>query len=318
MIENKTVKCPITGWDAIPLYEVKRKDIKEKISLYYNKTVPPEIFDKDYKMYKVKETGFEFAHPMCSGSEKFYKWIIEQEDYYPKDRWEWGEVIKQIRQDEGVVSLLEVGCGSGLFLRYLTSFEKCKSIGIDTSADAIALCEKRGLKCFCSKLEDFKKNEMFDYVVSFHCLEHVEDPLGFVRSMLKRIKNNGKILISTPYSPMSFENKWFDPLNHPPHHLTRWNVASYEALAKKLKCNVNFLFPSAQSILYRVLTSLKIRWFGCGGSIKSKRFIKKFLFSLNECGKEFLFQIKRDKVKGKVLPNVVLVEIGKGNFFSDC
>jgi len=44
---------------------------------------------------------------------------------------------------------------------------------------------------------------------------------------------SGRLMISTPYSPMSLEENWFDPLNHPPHHITRWSEKPYEALAAR-------------------------------------------------------------------------------------
>ena len=83
----------------------------------------------------------------------------------------------------------------------------------------------------CQRLESFLAEhaggELFDFVASFHCLEHVPDPRGFVAAMLAALKPGGSLLLSTPYSPMSVENHWFDPLNHPPHHMSRWNDSAY-------------------------------------------------------------------------------------------
>lgn len=311
MNKKTLTKCPIAGCAAVPLYKIKKEFIIDKLSLYFNTNVPPSIIDTDYQIFKTKDTGFEFSYPMCAGSEKYYEWIIKQTGYYPKDRWEWGEVIKQIKQDSKPVSLLEVGCGSGIFLNRLKSIEHCKSIGIDTSEEAITVCKKKELDALCSKIEDFEMEEMFDYVISFHCLEHVTDPLGFVREMLNHVKSNGKIFISTPYSPMTFEYNWFDPLNHPPHHLTRWNVDSYKALAEILDCCVEFSFPSPGSIFQRAQTSLKIRWFGPNRSVSRKKFAKKFLMTPNESISEIFQQMKREKVNGQVGPNVILVKFWK-------
>lgn len=311
MYKKRLTKCPITGSDSELVYNIRREFIINKLALYYKVVVPQEIVDVDYQIFKTKDTGFEFSYPMHPGSEKYYEWIIKQTGYYPKDRWEWGEIIKQIKRDSKSVSLLEVGCGSGSFLNRLKLIEHCKSVGVDTSEGAIKYCKEKGLDAFCSKIEDFEIEQMLDYVVSFHCLEHVEDPLGFVREMLNRVKSDGKVFISTPYSPMTFEYNWFDPLNHPPHHLTRWNVDSYKALAKKLDCCVEFLFPSPGSILRRAQTSLKIRWFGPGRSVSRKNFAKKILISPRESISEIFQQMKREKVNGKVAPNVILVKFWK-------
>ena len=305
-------KCPITGYDSVFSYKVKKESILEKLSLYYNISVPPSIIDIDYQIFKSRNIGFEFSYPMCAGSEKYYDWIIKQTGYYSKNRWEWGEVLKQITQySTKSFSFLEVGCGFGILLDRLNSIEHCKSIGIDTSEEAITICKQKGLNAFCSKIEDFEKKEMFDYVGSFHCIEHVTDPLGFVREMLNHVKSNGKVFISSPYSPMTFEYNWFDPLNHPPHHLTRWNVDSYKALAEILNCCVEFSFPSPGSIFQRAQTSLKIRWFGPNSSVSGKKFAKKFLMTPNESISEIFQQMKREKVNGQVAPNVILVKFWK-------
>jgi hypothetical protein len=60
---------------------------------------------------------------------------------------------------------------------------------------------------------------------------------------------------------MSFEADWFDVLNHPPHHLTRWNVEAYRRLADLLGLRVRFFFPPS-SIARRALNVFQLLKYG--------------------------------------------------------
>lgn len=42
---------------------------------------------------------------------------------------------------------------------------------------------------------------------------------------------------------MSFESGWFDVLNHPPHHMARWNLAAYRKLAEILGVKMQHFAP---------------------------------------------------------------------------
>jgi SAM-dependent methyltransferase len=89
----------------------------------------------------------------------------------------------------------------------------------------------------------FLRRGEFPVVTSFHCLEHVSQPVEFVRELLRATAPGGKLFLSTPYSPMSFESDWFDVLNHPPHHMARWNLAAYRKLAEILGVKMRHFAP---------------------------------------------------------------------------
>ena len=90
----------------------------------------------------------------------------------------------------------------------------------------------------------FLKPGEFPVVTSFHCLEHVSQPVEFVRELLRATARGGSLFLSTPYSPMSFETEWFDVMNHPPHHMTRWNLAAYRKLAEILGVKMRHFCPA--------------------------------------------------------------------------
>jgi SAM-dependent methyltransferase len=254
---------------------------------------------------------------MVPGSHKFYEWITAHADYYPSKRWEWGVAIDIIESAayQRPITVLEVGCGSGEFLHTLHKRRNIKVVGLDFTESSVAICREKGIEAYCETIDSFIANaeygsSRFDYVVAFHTLEHVDNPRLLVSSMACLLNGSGRILASTPYSPMSFETSWFDPLNHPPHHLTRWNVKAYNELSSQLGLKVEFHMPVASNVARRVLYTLSLLWNGRKAVSKShvlKQLVAHPLVALNEIAKQF----RRKKYIGRILSDVVLVELYK-------
>jgi hypothetical protein len=57
---------------------------------------------------------------------------------------------------------------------------------------------------------------------------------------------------------MHFEKYGFDILNHPPHHLSRFSVRSYEMIAQKLNCDIKYNISPSSSFFNRFIISLKV------------------------------------------------------------
>ena len=55
---------------------------------------------------------------------------------------------------------------------------------------------------------------------------------------------------------MSFEHTWFDPLNHPPHHLSRWTTTALERLAAVTGFDIAITTSPPRSIPYRAVRAL--------------------------------------------------------------
>jgi len=242
-----------------PLSEKKPQKVKDlprtfllsSLSEYFGSPAPEDIVDCDYSLWRCSETGLEFCWPLAPGNEKFYQWISSFPSYYPGIRWEYRYVADQISLDLKTgksPSLLDVGCGSGAFLQYLTQIEPSHKMGMDLNEPAIENCRKLGFHAICATIEGALERGLFsqgqfEVVTSFHCLEHVPDPISFMGEMVEACAKGGRIFVSTPASPLSIEDEWFDVLNHPPHHMTRWNYAAYNKLADLLGMQIKFHTP---------------------------------------------------------------------------
>ena len=91
------------------------------------------------------------------------------------------------------ITLLELGCGTGAVI---TECQRrglgMEFTGVDYSKDAIAYLKSHshGIHCLEADITDpaFTLNRSFDVVILSHVLEHLEDPLKFLQSMIGKVR----------------------------------------------------------------------------------------------------------------------------------
>jgi SAM-dependent methyltransferase len=74
----------------------------------------------------------------------------------------------------------------------------------------------------------------FDAVCSFQVLEHLSDPLSFLKDAINLIKPGGKLIISVPNQDSFIRFDSQDLLNMPPHHMARWSPFTFKWLERIL------------------------------------------------------------------------------------
>lgn len=97
-------------------------------------------------------------------------------------------------------TVLDVGCGTGLFAYLTKKAGAARVMGIDYSKEAIALANQSypmaGLEFYC---QDFRKAQgRFDVVVSLGAVEHFADPLAGLKKFKKLLKPGGSIIVVAP------------------------------------------------------------------------------------------------------------------------
>lgn len=227
----------ILNWDFA---EMKREYAKT-----FGRDLPDEAIPAEYVMLKCTQCGLVYARPAVPGNDCFYAWITAEQNYYQAFRWEWGVVADLVARKNGPkLELLEIGCGTGDFLAFISPKVDADIVGIDTHAPSVEACLKRDLNAKHLDLDQFIRRNpesKYDAICAFHCLEHVADPRSLIESMAKVLAPGGWIFVSVPYSPTSRDAVGVDCMNLPPHHLTQWNEKSLARLGKVTGFNVDVL-----------------------------------------------------------------------------
>lgn len=127
--------------------------------------------------------------------------------------------------------LLEVGCGTGHFLR-LARAEGYQVVGIDVDDMAIKVARDRFglLETYVLSVEEFLSRPWegrFDVICLFDVLEHLDNPITTARGLRRGLVPGGYLELTVPGC-----RRWpglFHPhLDFPPNHLTLWTPQAVE------------------------------------------------------------------------------------------
>lgn len=304
--------CPICNGSSNKVKELSIDFIRNKLSEHFNNQIDDQVEIIDYSLQKCNNCSFEYAFPFVSGSSSFYDWITSQEKYYPDGRWEYSEVLNDLTVNNNIHSkLLDVGCGDGNFLDFAKE-SKSKNVnffGLDPTKQSVEKCLQKGHDVYCMDIEGFKsdhKDERFDAITAFHVLEHIAYPREFLKELASLLRPGGAVYLSTPYSPMDFEIDWFDILNHPPHHMGRWNLKSYRNLAETLELNVEFFMPNRSKLISSVIQSFMFALYGNLVKRTKSNILNSIIKNPIKFSSHLINQYKRDTVLGKRAANVIL------------
>lgn len=114
------------------------------------------------------------------------------------------KVIKYLRSDHRISSVLDAGCGDGNFAASVASYGY-KMYGIDMSESGIKIASQRGAGQFAvASMYDnltlpFENIEFYDAIIAIETIEHLYSPRIFVRRSYQALRPGGIIILTTPY-----------------------------------------------------------------------------------------------------------------------
>jgi len=162
------------------------------------------------------------------------------------------------------IDILEIGCGTGGNINFLKKFGNLKCIESDDTAASLA--RQRNV---APVLPGGLPNELptfdclFDLIVLFDVIEHVEEDGASLQVLSKLLKPGGKIVLTVP----AFNFLWsqHDDENH---HKRRYNRGSLSELVKSNHLSVDYisyfnfwLFPLVAGIrMIRKVIPYKGEW----------------------------------------------------------
>jgi 2-polyprenyl-3-methyl-5-hydroxy-6-metoxy-1,4-benzoquinol methylase len=91
-------------------------------------------------------------------------------------------------------SLLEIGCGPGLFLKEAKSMFATR-VGMDFSESALERAKEHADEVIVGSVDSLEPHRRFDVIVGISLIEHVYEPTGFMRELVSHLEENGRIVI---------------------------------------------------------------------------------------------------------------------------
>ena len=171
------------------------------------------------------------------------------------------EIVLQLldrytRLEKDHLSVLDVGCGTGLMLDALR--RHARPVGVDFSDLAMKYCAQRGIeRLVCARVEALPFGDgSFDLLLALDLLEHLDDDAALMREMWRLCRPGGYLLISVP----AYEFLWS---NHDEalHHRRRYSRATLKQLIRatdfevvRFTSAITVLFPPI--VLFRLLQRL--------------------------------------------------------------
>lgn len=178
-------------------------------------------------------------------------------------------------QSKEINSVLDFGCGTGDFVKYLKS-KKIQAEGIEPTETAFQKAKENGVKVY-KKIQEVEKN--FDAITLFHVLEHVEDYNKTLQDLVLKLNSKGRLLIAIPnyksYDANYYKEKWaaWDV----PRHLWHFNRENIKELAEQHNLKLIKIRPmlfdafyiSMVSESYRGKSKLKGIWRGLISNLRA-------------------------------------------------
>ncbi len=108
-------------------------------------------------------------------------------------------------------NVLDIACGSGYGSKILCDAGAKSVMAVDISEEAINYAQKKysapQLTFQQGDAEKFESEDQFDVIVSFETIEHLKEPLPFLKKLNTLLTSSGYLLLSVPLG----ETRHFDP-----------------------------------------------------------------------------------------------------------
>ena len=248
---NVTQKCIVCGADS-KLKHRNYPGFKEPdtFDIYHcrncNTSFPFPVKEDFYKLYdliyenkseiKGYKRYFHYSKEVKLKKDPFRYLAFQESPYYGV----WKTLKNTI--NPGVTKVLEVGSGLG-YLTYSLKKAGFDVIGIDISEKVVAQASLEfGENYKCLDIFEYAKNppNLYDYIVLTEVIEHVPNPIDFIRTLLSLLCENGKLIVSTPNKGLYAQRAiWGSDM--PPVHLSWLSEKSMRVISDITQSKVSFI-----------------------------------------------------------------------------
>jgi 2-polyprenyl-3-methyl-5-hydroxy-6-metoxy-1,4-benzoquinol methylase len=163
-----------------------------------------------YKVVRCRSCDLHYLSPRLS--EAAMQRIYEDDSYFEDGevgytsyleqeaslRYSFGTFLRQLQKRSLTGGdLLEVGCGHGFFLESARPyFQRC--VGVDFSPAVVASARSRANQVYQGGIESIPRSETYDCIVLISVIEHVHEPVDFLRTLRTHLRPSGRLIVATP------------------------------------------------------------------------------------------------------------------------
>lgn len=165
-------------------------------------------YKTEKKIYRCPECGLVFLHPKMTRKEEEVFYEQEYGEIFSTEKGTTPQNLFESRQKDAQLYLtwvqeflepeddcLEIGCASGYFLNIIR--ERVNSVaGIETHHLLRQYCKNLGIPMY-ERIEQIG-DEVFDKIFLFFVLEHIGEPIQFLKQLKKILKPEGMVFIVVP------------------------------------------------------------------------------------------------------------------------
>jgi 2-polyprenyl-3-methyl-5-hydroxy-6-metoxy-1,4-benzoquinol methylase len=172
--------------------------------------------------------GLYYFTPRVAGDSAFYRELMKGA-HYEEDRWEFGKVASVLSPG---LTVADFGAGSGAFLRSLGN-RPARRVAVDHNVDVAEALRRNGIE-FWSEIASLatEQKETFDVICAFQLLEHMPNIAEVVEPARACLRPGGSLFVSVPARERT-RRAGLEPLDCPPHHVSRWAPAQFQVLAER-------------------------------------------------------------------------------------
>lgn len=166
---------------------------------------------------------------------------------------------KLITKASNGINVLDYGCGTGEFVRYLNS-QNLNTIGFEPNPVAFKIASEKDKYNFYSS-SDFLDEKKFDVITLWHVLEHIPNLFEELERITNALNSDGKLFIAVPnyesFDAQYYQEYWaaYDV----PRHLWHFNQASFSKIADEFGMVIESIQPMIFDSFYASLLSEKYK-----------------------------------------------------------
>jgi SAM-dependent methyltransferase len=191
------MKCRICCKETYPFLRISTDDLSEP---FLDRTLRKQL--PELKLRQCHQCGCLWANDARQDDEvltEAYERVIdsyfdcEENDHRYVQFYQ--RLERLVRRHVSGKTILDVGCGEGLFLSTISN--QWSKQGLEPSASGASLTRKRNLDVARATLDTSPKQYHVDVISALDVIEHVIDPHHFVESFKRHLRPGGVVLLLT-------------------------------------------------------------------------------------------------------------------------